>query len=199
MSLLSRAWVISKPIYTRVFLWSKQHTRDLAIVGVGLVVLYVVHANNTPHTTQPTTKTPTSSSSTSSSSKPQLQKGTPNFEALLPEGKMAEDLGDWTRVSPPNSAAVYAYTDKLEGTEIIVSQQPLPGDFKNDTTEHMQTLANDFNAQKHFTLHGTDVYIGTSTKGPQSVIFTKNKLLILIKSTEKIRDDSWANYIEKLN
>lgn len=166
------------------------------IIGLGLIVLIVVHAQQDTSLSSGTDRTPSSGSSTSGA---KLQKGTPDFKTILPEGKTAKELGDWTRVSPPDGNAVYAYSDTLEGVPINVSQQPLPKDFKTDTAEHVQSLATDFGAQKHFTLHGSDIYIGTSTKGPQSVIFTKNKLLILIKSTEKISDDSWASYIEKLN
>lgn len=179
--------------------WQKALTsyrRESMIIGLGLIVLIIVHAQHDPSVSGSTTTTPTSGTSKAGA---KLQKGTPDFKALLPEGKSAKELGDWTRVSPPDSNAVYAYADTLEGVPINVSQQPLPKDFKTDTTEHVRSLATDFGAQKHFTLHGSDIYIGTSTKGPQSVIFTKNKLLILIKSTEKISDDSWASYIEKLN
>ncbi len=173
------------------------HRRDVMIVGFGLIALIIVHAQR--DTSSFTISKTTTGASTTSRQGAKLQKGTPDFKTLLPKGKDAKDVGEWTRVSPPDSNAVYAYNDTLSGVSINVSQQPLPKDFKTDTAEHVRTLATDFGAQKHFTLHGSDIYIGTSVKGPQSVIFTKNKLLILIKSTEKISDDSWASYIENLN
>ncbi len=179
--------------------WQKalnSYRRQSMIIGLGMIVLIVVHAQHAPSDSGNTSATPTSATNKAGA---KLQKGSPDFKTLLPDGKNAKELGDWTRVSPPDGNAVYAYADTLEGVPINVSQQPLPKDFKTDTAEHVRSLATDFGAQKHFTLHGSDIYIGTSTKGPQSIIFTKNGLLILIKSTQKISDDSWASYIEKLN
>lgn len=127
-----------------------------------------------------------------------LVKGTPEYTTLLPSGKSINDLGGWTRVSPPDRNPVFAYVDTIDMHTINVSQQPLPDDFKQDTATQVSQLAQSFNATEKITVGDTTVYIGTSEKGPQSVIFTKNNLLILIKSTTKISDDQWAKYINTL-
>jgi len=121
-----------------------------------------------------------------------------DYQTILPSGKTITDLGGWQRVSPPESDPVYAYTDTIKGVSVSVSQQPLPDSFKDDADTQVTDLAKKFNATAQIDSDGVIVYIGTSAKGPQSVIFTKNDLLILIKSQQKISDTDWANYIASL-
>jgi len=121
-----------------------------------------------------------------------------DYQTILPSGKTITNLGGWQRVSPPESDPVYAYTDTIKGVSVSVSQQPLPDSFKDDADTQVTDLAKKFNATAQIDSDGVIVYIGTSAKGPQSVIFTKNDLLILIKSQQKISDTDWANYIASL-
>jgi hypothetical protein len=130
--------------------------------------------------------------------KPGLVRGTPEYSTVLPAGKNIIDLGGWTRVSPPSSDPVFAYTDKINNMPIIVSQQPLPASFKSDTAQQVKQLAQASNADEKITVGSITVYIGTSAKGPQSVFFSKNNLLILIKSNDQIENDQWAKYINSL-
>lgn len=118
----------------------------------------------------------------------------PGYQTVIPKGKTISDLGGWKRISPPKASPVYAYSDTLDNVSISVSQQPLPPSFNGGVAE----LAKKFNATDKVDANGTDVYIGTSAKGPQSTIFTKNGLLILIKSHKNIDDKAWAYYIESL-
>lgn len=127
-----------------------------------------------------------------------LKQGTPGYTTLLPTNKSIDKLGGWTRVSPEGSDPVFAYTDKINNIPIIVSQQPLPSDFKTETSNKIEQLAQNFNANQKITIGSDIVYIGTSIDGPQSIILTKNNLLVLIKSDSKIANDQWANYINSL-
>ena len=124
---------------------------------------------------------------------------TPNYATVLPAGKSISTLGGWTRISPPENDPVYAYTDKIGDLEISVSQQSLPASFKNNVDTQVAEMAKSFNATTEIEAGDTKVYIGTSANGPQSVIFTKNSLLILIKSQEKVENNDWLRYIESLN
>lgn len=128
-----------------------------------------------------------------------LQKGTPNYKTVLPAGRSIEDYGGWTRVSPPKRDPVYAYVDHIGAIPINVSQQPLPKDFIDDPDGQVHDLAEGYGATKVIKAGATTVYIGTSAKGPQSVIFTKNNLLILIKATAAIPDEQWQEYIQSLS
>lgn len=120
------------------------------------------------------------------------------YQTVTPGGKTAQQLGGWRRVSPPESTPVFAYTDEIDGVAISVSQQPLPEKFIEGTDSQLDELAKSFNTTNEIKATGVKVYMGTSAKGPQSVMFIKNGLLILIKSQGKIDDKSWARYAESL-
>jgi len=129
---------------------------------------------------------------------PSLTKGTPDYSTVLPVDKSIKDLGGWTRVSPPDRNPVFAYVDKIGNEMINVSEQPLPEDFKTDTAQQIDLLAQGFKANEKITVGTITVHIGTSEKGPQSIIFSKNNLLILVKSSVRIDNSQWAEYINSL-
>ena len=120
------------------------------------------------------------------------------FQTVIPSGKTISQLGGWQRISPLNTAPVYAYADKIGDVTISVSQQPLPTSFAGSVDEKVSELATAYSATNTLDAEGVKVYIGTSAKGPQSTIFTKNDLLILIKSQENIDNESWIRYITSL-
>ncbi len=115
---------------------------------------------------------------------------------VSPNGKDIKNDGKW--LTPPKSPPLFVYTDMLDGVRINVSQQQLPESFRTNTDSHIAELAKKFNATNKLPAGTTTVYIGTSSKGPQSVIFTKNNVLVLIKSQKKISDNAWSKYIMSL-
>ncbi len=124
--------------------------------------------------------------------------GKPSYQTVLPAGKSIRELGGWKRVSPPEKEPVFAYADTIDGVAISVSQQPLPASFKGDAENQVADLAKKFNATHKIDGGSTSIYVGTSAKGPQSVIFTKDSTLILIKSEKNVKDASWAAYAKTL-
>lgn len=124
---------------------------------------------------------------------------TPTYHTVLPGGKSANELGGWRRVSPPGKDPVFAYDDEINNVPISVSQQPLPASFKTETASHVADLAKSYNANTKVNAGDTTVYIGTSSKGPQSVIFAKENLLVLIKSQKSIDNNAWTEYIQSLD
>lgn len=122
----------------------------------------------------------------------------PTYQTVLPKGKTINELGGWKRVSPPNDQPVFAFTDAIDGVPVSVTEQPLPQSFKANADSQVAELAKKFNATDKIDASGTDVYVGTSAKGPQSVIFTSGDLLILIKSEKKVSNASWAKYAASL-
>lgn len=93
---------------------------------------------------------------------------------------------------------VVSYTDSIGGVDITISQQQLPGGFQDNTDDKVKKLAQDFSANEVISTANPTAYLGTSIKGPQTVIFTKNGLLIFIQSTKKIDNHDWATYITSL-
>ncbi len=123
----------------------------------------------------------------------------PGFQTVLPDGKPISKLGGWQRVSPPKNEPVFAFSDTVDGVPVTVSQQPLPDSFKSNLNSQVAELAKKFNATTELEASDTTVYVGTSSKGPQSVIVAKNGLLILIKSQKVVSDVAWADYVRSLN
>lgn len=122
----------------------------------------------------------------------------PAYTTILPEGESVVTLGGWKRVSPPESDPVYAYSDSIGDVSITVSQQPIPTKFGRNIDAQVKKLAQGYNATDRIMADDTQVYIGTSSKGPQSVILAKEDLLILIKSQSKVTDDAWEQYVKSL-
>lgn len=123
----------------------------------------------------------------------------PQYPTVLPEGSSIKELGGWQRVSPPENDPVYAYADSIDDVPIRVSEQPLPEQFRNNTEGKVKDLAEQYGATETIEVENNTLYVGTSTKGPQSAIFSKDKLLILIKSERTIEDEAWAKYVRSLN
>ena len=123
----------------------------------------------------------------------------PAYKTILPQNKTIKTLGGWERVSPPGAAPVFAYADTINDISISVTEQPLPDSFKSKTSEKVAELAESYSATDELEATNTKVYIGTSAKGPQSVIFVKKNLLVLIKSQNRIDNKLWITYINSLN
>jgi len=174
--------------------WSKRYRPSKTIVMVAGIVVVAASLTTGTFISQNVVK----QLRTDATSEEQILENL-EYQSVLPQDKAISELGGWKRVSPPDGLPVYAYTDTIENTPISVSQQPLPEDLKNNATEQVAELAKKFNAVNKIDGAGTDVYIGTSAKGPQSVIFTKNNLLILMKSQKNIENTAWAEYIKSLN
>lgn len=124
-----------------------------------------------------------------------FQSVSPDFKALTPNNAKQ----DWKQSKPEgSSAAVYIFTDTIHDVPIKVSEQPLPPSFRDDPASKIAEVAQGFNATNTMQVNGLTVYIGTSTKGPQSVIFSDGTLLVLIKSDTTISSGAWADYIKTL-
>lgn len=182
-------------IRTRLKTRKKIPRKALVAVCISGVVAIAVYGGYYFATGRPQSVTGTTQTSTPAT---KLQQGTPNYQTILPANKTIEDLGGWTRVSPPHSNPVFAYVDHIDGTPINVSQQPLPDEFKSEAAQQVEQLALGYKANEKITVGSVSVHIGTSAKGPQSVIFNKDNLLVLIKSGARIDNSKWVTYINSL-
>lgn len=119
-------------------------------------------------------------------------------QAILPKDSSITALGGWKQTKTPTDEPIFTYNDTINGIAISVSQQLLPKASQVTTDAHVADIAKKINATNKIDAEGTKLYIGTSTKGPQYVVLTKNNLLILIKSLNTIDDNAWANYAKSL-
>lgn len=117
---------------------------------------------------------------------------TPQFTSLTPNKTSIQELGGWEHSTTPSGEQVYSFEDVIDTVKIKVTQQNLP------QSESVDEIAKGFNATKTLPTKDVKTYIGTSTKGPQSVITAKGDALLLIMSESSIPDSSWVRYVESL-
>ncbi len=128
-----------------------------------------------------------------------IKDGPPDFTVLTPDNTPARSLRGKTLTPPNNSSSFFSFNDTVNGVYLKVSEQPLPEALKDPGEDPIQGLAQGYNANRSITAGGdTTVYIGTSSKGYQSIIFVKEGLLITIVSTAALNDDQWIQYIDSL-
>lgn len=123
----------------------------------------------------------------------------PNFTPILPKNESISTLDGWQKLTSPDGDVFYAFADTVNGVTVNVSQQQLPGKFKDDLSNQMTQMARAYNANTK--LQADDdvtIYVGSSAKGPQSVLFTKNGVLVLMKSWAAISDADWITYVNSL-
>ncbi len=128
----------------------------------------------------------------------ELESVAPNFNPMLPINTSIEQLGGWQKLTPPEGDPSYVFVDSIGSAPINVSQQPLPKDLLVNPYKHVADVAKSFRANTKLKADDTIVYTGSSADGPQWVIFTKNGLLILIRSWSPINDSDWITYIKAL-
>jgi len=116
----------------------------------------------------------------------------PDFKTIQPDNKTA------TPVSYDADKKVASYTDTLENVSITVSQQPLPEGFLADPAGSVEGLAKQFSANEIITAGVHTAYLGTSAKGPQSVVMQRDGLLIFLYSNKEIPAEAWGKYIAAL-
>lgn len=120
----------------------------------------------------------------------------PNFTPLLPKGESINTLDSWQKLTSPDGDVFYAFADTVNGVTVNVSQQQLPGKFKDDLSNKMLEMARAEKLTTNLEANdGVNVYLGTSAKGPQSVMFAKNGVLVSMKSWATIPDAEWITYI----
>lgn len=93
---------------------------------------------------------------------------------------------------------VASFSDTVGGVKVTVSQQPMPENFKSNPYGELEKLATSFSATESFAVNDFKVFIGTSAKGPQSLILIKDKKLIFIYAERKLPNTEWVKYIETL-
>lgn len=164
-----------------------------AVLIVIAGIYFVTRSKTTPPPPQPV---PQSQSPTTADTKKQgsISTDKPDFAALTPGDK---DVA-WSHLKSPSGDSFYVYTDTVGGAAIRVSQQQLPQNFKGDTSGQLAELAKNYNANRTLIVAGTTIYIGSDTKGQQSLLFTQRSLLIMITCDAVLNDHQWTEYINSL-
>lgn len=162
----------------------KKPKRKIVIIGAILTIVIAIAISIGTYQTR--------------SSHAELERTAPPFNAVLPAGQTIDNLGGWQKLTPPQGDPFFVFVDSISGVSINVSQQKLPKEFSVNPYQHIADLAKGYNANTQIKAGDTVAYIGSSANGPQSVIFTKNSLLVLIKSWSALSDGEWIAYIKNL-
>lgn len=120
----------------------------------------------------------------------------PEFKVLAPKDSASAVADD--KVHYDSTRKVASFTDTIDNTQVVVSEQPLPESFKDDPEGKTAALAKSINANDVIASSYPKAYLGTSIKGPQTAVFTKNNLLVFIYAPKALDKSAWAEYITKL-
>jgi hypothetical protein len=117
------------------------------------------------------------------------------FDTVLPRGRNIPD----DKLFYDAKRNFVRYDDQINAVKISVSQQPLPEAFKSDPDGNAKRIAADFSATEMLSMEGQNMYYGVSEKGPQTMILTKNDVLIFINTTTMIEKESLKAYAYNLD
>lgn len=120
----------------------------------------------------------------------------PDYKPLLPSGTAANTVSG--NFSYDSEKKVTSFSDKIGEEEVTISQQPLPQDFKDNPDGRVEIFAKNANFNELIQTKSGRAHIGTSIKGPQSVVFHREGLLVFLRSEKKILNTDWVRYIDSL-
>ncbi|MDB5175373.1 MAG: hypothetical protein JWM81_231 [Candidatus Saccharibacteria bacterium] len=127
--------------------------------------------------------------------KAKLAASSPAFSPITPT-KDAATTSTKTQIAFDAVHNVYSFSDSFKGNNLVVSQQPIPAKFKSGS-EAVSTIAASLSAKQSTPVDGGVAYIASDAKsGAQTVVFTKNDLLIFIQSPFRHDASDWKTYID---
>jgi hypothetical protein len=122
-------------------------------------------------------------------------RATPNFTPLAPENPAS---GGTSQTRYDGTHNVYSFSDTLNNTAIIVSQQPIPANF-NSAAAAVTKVAASLDATEPVPISSGTAMVATDTKAnSQTVVFTKDNLLVFIQSPFTHSSAEWEAYINGL-
>jgi hypothetical protein len=124
----------------------------------------------------------------------------PPFTVVRPSTKPKLGTPDGVHAAYDGNKNTYSYGDSIGGNGFIVSQQPVPPQFKDGAAavDKIGPTLNTTPGHIISTLFG-DAYVSVNAKtGAQSVVATVRNLLIFIQSSHKFTDSELTDYINAL-
>ncbi len=113
----------------------------------------------------------------------------PDFDALESSSKSSK------KPVFDEAKKVASFKDKVGSADLVVSQQKLPDTFKGDPAGKLAEFAKNNYLNDYVEVGETKVYIGQSIKGPQTLVFIKNGLLVFVSSDKTVKNSDWIEYI----
>jgi hypothetical protein len=124
------------------------------------------------------------------------QSAAPTFNTLLPGDDAKQTTSG--QVAYDRDKKVASFTDTIDEIPLTVSQQALPERFKKDPATEISKFAADINANEKLQIGSLTAYSGVSEKGPQTVVFIKNDVLVFVTASKKLPTAQLIGYIDSL-
>jgi hypothetical protein len=117
----------------------------------------------------------------------------PEFPIVLPPGIPRDKIA----YNPDRKFA--KYDDQIGGVPLTVSQQQMPDNFRDDPRAGAQSIAKSLGADTELRYANNEVaYYFEGESGTQTAVFTKNNLLIFIRTAGLVQKDKLSQYIASL-
>lgn len=120
----------------------------------------------------------------------------PAFKPLVPKAdtKNQQQLNE----NYDSNRQLLAYKDAIAGADLVVSQQPLPDDFKHNDGA-LKSAADSIGAKEKEDTNKGDLYISTNKRTNQQVaMFKTNDLLVFVRTSKVLDPYYWVKYINEL-
>jgi hypothetical protein len=120
----------------------------------------------------------------------------PTYNTLIPNDEVSNTTSK--KIAYDRQRQVVSYTDEIGKAQVTISQQPLPENFKSDTSGELAKLAKDIGAGEELKTDTITAYTTQYTDGVQTVVFVKNQVLVFINSSEELAVLEVSGYIDSL-
>lgn len=130
--------------------------------------------------------------------KPVEPSAQPQFKVVIPKSR--PELATATAGTAAYDAKrnSYSFSDSFQDRTILVSQQPVPSNFKTDS-EALTKIAQQLGTKEVMATSKGPAYLGTDSKsGQQTIVFVTKGVLIFIQSPFSYNALKWQPYLEAL-
>jgi hypothetical protein len=122
----------------------------------------------------------------------------PSFTPLAPADSKNAAANGTPQVAYDGKRNTYSFTDTVQGQAIVVSQQPIPSQYKSAAAAVADVAAKLSAKTGVATSAGTAFIASDAKSNSQQLVFTKNNLLVFIQSPFSHSSDLWKAYINNL-
>ncbi len=122
----------------------------------------------------------------------------PTFQPLAPVDSTNNGIHGTPQVAYDGKRNTYSFTDTLAGQAIVVSQQPIPATYKT-AVDAVSKIAVSLKASQTLATSSGAAFIANDAKSnAQTIVFSKNNLLVFVQSPFAHTSDQWQAYINGL-
>lgn len=181
---------------------SLRHKRRLAVGAAGFVVVIALGIVGQgqlakPSRGQAAVAGATSSQATAGATTAVLAQ--PDFSPVVPKDKPQLATPDDKVSKFDGTKDSYVYEDTLGGTQLIVSEQPMPTTYGATPEDNLAKIASKLGAKQQLSSGLGTAYLASNTvNNSQTIIATNGKVLIFVQSSFQHDTSAWVAYLSTL-